>query len=558
MLTRLFIRDFAIIPRLELQLEAGMSVLTGETGAGKSILIDALNLVLGDRADSHTVRHGAKQAEVAVSVELRGASETADWLAAHDLAQDDECLLRRVLNRQGRSRAYINGSPVNLGLLRELGETLVDIHGQHEHQSLLRRAMQRQLLDHQAENGVLLERLGTLYRRWRELGEQLHRLSSEQEERRARRELLRYQVEELSELDLAAGELERLEEEHQRLNHAEELKQEAYRAHHQLYESEDDALYSRLGSLLSGLEHYAGLDPALQTVTELLGGAQAQLEEAATELRHYSDALAVSPERLQWIDERLATLYELARKHRVSPQNLAQHLGRLDGELSALSDPDADLATLRQQARETERAYLEVAREIGRRRSEAARLLSDGVTGAMQELGMDGGRFQVAVRTREDADFSENGLDEVEFTVSANPGAPLQPLSRVASGGELSRISLAIQVIAAHTGSIPTLIFDEVDAGIGGAVAEVVGRQLRRLGTDRQILCVTHLPQVAAQAHHHFQVTKRKQKTRTSTAIQRISGTARVEEVARMLGGLNLTAQSRAHAEEMITRSRSR
>jgi len=458
MLTRLFIRDFAIIRRLDLQLEPGMTVLTGETGAGKSILIDALGLVLGDRADSQTVRHGAERAEVAVSVELAEATQTSDWLQAHDLVQEDECILRRVVNRQGRSHAYINGSPVTLGLLREIGETLVDIHGQHEHQSLLSRDMQRRLLDRHADNGELVQRLGTLYRRWNDLNHQLGRLSSEQADRRARRDLLRYQVEELSDLGLAPGEPAALAEEHQRLSHAEELKREAYRAYHQLYESEDDALYSRVGSLSSALTHYAGLDPALEAVTELLEGAQAQLEEAATTLRHYSDALEVSPERLQWIDDRLAAIHDLARKHRVPPQALAEHLTALDAELATLSDPDADLAALHQQIQETERDYLELARELRRRRLDAARLLSAGVTGAMQELGMDGGRLEVAVRACEGGAFSASGLDEVEFMVSANPGVPVQPLSRVASGGELSRISLAIQVIAADAGAIPTLI----------------------------------------------------------------------------------------------------
>lgn len=557
MLTQLFIRDFAIIHRLELALDPGLSALTGETGAGKSILIDALNLVLGDRADSHTVRHGAERAEITVTVRLEGSTDTAQWLEAHDLAQDDECILRRVVSREGRSRAYINGSPVTLNLLREIGETLVDIHGQHEHQSLLRRDMQRRLLDRQADNGDHLKRLGALYRRWSDLSRRLSELSLEQEERRARLDLLRYQVEELADLGLADAEFGALEEEHQRLNHAEELKREAYQAYWQVYESEEGSLHSRLGMLVAGLEHYIQVDPALQAATELLNGAQAQLEEAATELRQYSDALEVSPERLQWIDERLTTIHELARKHRIPPQDLVEHLAKLEAELSSLTDPDADLAQLRLQIQQTGQAYLELAGEIRERRLHTAKALSEGVTDIMQELGMDGGRFEAAVRALDEAAFSETGLDEVEFMVSANPGIPLQALTRVASGGELSRISLAIQVIAARSVSIPTLIFDEVDAGIGGGIAEVVGRQLRRLGGERQVLCVTHLPQVAAQAHHHCRVTKTKGKTRTTTAIHSLSDEERIEEIARMLGGMTVTAQTRAHAEEMITQSRS-
>lgn len=555
MLNRIHIRDFAIIEALELELRPGMTALTGETGAGKSILVDALGLLLGDRAGSHTVRQSASRAELAATLDLSKEPEANAWLAEHDLAAEGEVILRRVVTAEGRSRAYINGTPVAVTALRELGETLVDIHGQHAHQSLLQRDMQRRLLDH---HGNLLEqvsRLGCLQRSWDRLSARIRALSTDRDEKQARRALLRYQVDELAALDPRPEEVEELDAELQRLNHGAELKRAGYEAYHRLYESEEGSLHTQLGSVISTVAAAAQVDPRLSGIADMLSSAQLELDEAASELRDYSESVEVSPERMGWVEERLASLHQMSRKHGVSPSELAPHLAQLGHELAGLPDPDEDLGTLGEELGDIETAYRTLALTVREHRIEAARDLSAEVTRTMQTLGMEGGRFHIDVRPESRPDPGPSGLDVVEFLVAANPGQEPRALGRVASGGELSRISLAIQVIAAASTPVPTLIFDEVDTGIGGAVAEVVGRQLRELGRSRQVLCVTHLPQVAAQAHHHFRVSKSRSGSGTRTGIVPLEDGQRVEEIARMLGGVRLTEQTRAHAAEMISQA---
>lgn len=555
MLTHIHIRNFAIIDELDLDLSAGMTALTGETGAGKSIVVDALGLVLGDRADSAVVRHGAAKADISVTFDVSALSAAREWLEQNDLEADDECLLRRVVSHDGRSKIYINGSPSTLQLVRELGNRLVDIHGQHEHQSLLRREMQRELLDDFADNKALRAAVSDAYTRWKALRERLDSLALAGDERQARVELLRFQVGELDALDLRSDEYDAISEEHQRLAHAGRLLEIAETGYAALYDAEEQSIHSLLGHQIHDLGEAAELDPALREPLELLNSAQIQLREAADALRHYADGMDLDPERLAFLDERLGLMHDLARKHRIKPEELPAHHERLSAELAELEGDAFDVEAIEADLGKADSDYQDAAEKLRTSRIKAARELNQGVTEAMQGLGMEGGHFEIAVSPHDDERYAAHGMDDIEFQVSANPGQPIQPLAKVASGGELSRISLAIQMIAARSVTVPTLVYDEVDTGIGGAVAEVVGRQLRRLGETRQVLCVTHLPQVAAQAHHHLQVAKKKGRDTTQTRIETLQDTQRIEEIARMLGGVELTEQTLAHAEEMIQRA---
>ncbi len=550
MLTQLQIRDFVIVEHLELDLDTGMSVLTGETGAGKSIIVDALGLLLGDRADSSVVRHGAERADISAIFDLGELPEVRDWLAERELGGGPECHLRRVIGSNGRSRVYIDGIPQPLQALKELGEQLVDIHGQHEHQSLLKRELQRRLLDDYAANQPLLTELAGHYDTWRALRQKLEQLRQAGQERDARLDLLRYQAGELQALNLRAGELAELDEEQRRLANAGRLLVAGQRSLNWLYENDEVSAHALLSQALHELQTLFSVDTRLTPVGELLNAALIQLQEASDELRQYVQTLELDPARLEWVEQRLAAIHTLARKHRRSPEELLDHLERLQGELAELDHSELRQEELERQMEAALQAYSQCAATLGARRATAAAELAGKISVAMQNLGMPGGRF--AIQLERQARPTPQGLETVEFLVSANPGQPLRPLNKVASGGELSRISLAIQVIAAHGARIPTLIFDEVDAGIGGGTAEVVGRQLRTLGRTCQVLCVTHLPQVAAQAHRHFQVSKQTDGHSTCARIARLNDKELVQEVARMLGGVELTAQTKAHAREML------
>ncbi|HFC54005.1 MAG TPA: DNA repair protein RecN [Gammaproteobacteria bacterium] len=554
MLTALQIRDFALVEQVDLELQQGMSVLTGETGAGKSILLDALGLCLGNRADSGLIRHGAKRAEIGIEFELGDRPEVWQWLVEHDLEEETACQIRRVITSDGRSRGYINGRPATLQQMRELGEMLVDIHGQHEHQSLMRRGMQRQLLDGYGGHRQPLERLAQLRRRWQELNERLARLQGAGQERDARMDLLRYQIQELEALSLAQGEVAELEREHHRLANASQLLGECRQALELLHESEEGSVSTLLARIVRLLEPLQEMDESLRGVLELLNGASIQVEEAAGELHRGIAAIELNPQRLQWVEERLATIHQLARKHRLELEELPALLPQLQQELLELEQSETRSRELRDELNALLAEYDEVASELTGRRREAARRLGKAVTGNMQQLGMEGGRFEIRLVPQESGEPSAFGREQVEFWVAANPGQPLQPLAKVASGGELARISLAIQVVTAQSASIPTLVFDEVDVGIGGGVAEIVGRQLRTLGRHCQVICVTHQPQVAAQAHHHLLVSKQSGDGGTSTAVHPLSREQRVEELARMLGGVKITGQTISHAREMMER----
>lgn len=554
MLTHILIRDLAVVSELELELGPGMTALTGETGAGKSILIDALGLTLGDRADGGMIRTGGERAEVAATFALDRLEGVRSWLDEQDLAEEGDCAIRRILPTSGRSRAYINGRLATTSQLQDLGEQLVDIHGQHAHQSLLRPGAQRDLLDGYAGQLALAREVAGLYRDFRARDERLRALETQGAERAARLDLLRFQVGELQALGLSAEAIDELDREQHRLAHLGLLQGTTGRLLDTLYDGEG-ALRDQLGRAETELEGLLSYDDRLGEVRDLIAGAAIQIEEAASGLRQYLDGLDLDPALLDQVETRLALVHDLARKYRAPPNQLPARLEGLRQDLAELEGAEVSMEVLAREREAAWRKYLERATELSERRTQAGARLSATVTAAMAELGMKGGRFEAGVVRGDEAAAGSQGLDRVEFLVSANPGQPLQPLARVASGGELSRISLCIQVATAECAAIPTLIFDEVDVGIGGAVAEVVGRLLRALGERRQVLCVTHLPQVAAQAHHHLRVHKENRDGLTFTHITRLEPETRVAEIARMLGGTAITEKTLAHAREMIERA---
>jgi DNA repair protein RecN (Recombination protein N) len=556
MLSHIFVKDLAIVSSLELVFAPAMTALTGETGAGKSILIDALGLALGDKADAAMIRAGSDQAEVVAGFDLNHAPEARRWLVDQALAEGDECIVRRVLVRAGRSRAYVNGRPAGGAQLQALGELLVDIHGQHAHQSLLRPAAQRTLLDGYGGHSELTGKVAMLYRDFRDHEERLTRLEAESAERAARQELLRFQVDELQSLKLSRGEIEELDAEQKRLANLGQLQGTSARILELLYDGEP-SMYAELSRTATDIEGIAALDNRLNGTLELVTGASIQIEEAATNLRQYLAELELDPGLLDQVETRLAQVHDMARKYRVFPQELPAALDDLRAELEQLEQDSLSLGALREARDATRDSFLAAAHRLSEARQVAASRLGETVSGAMQGLGMSGGRFAVAVESTGPETYGPHGLDRIEFLVSANPGQPLQPLAKVASGGELSRISLGIQVATAECGSVPTLVFDEVDVGIGGGVAEIVGQLLGTLGESRQVLCVTHLPQVAAQAHHHLQVSKQTRDGQTYTEIAPLNQEARVGEIARMLGGRKITQTTLEHAREMIARAQS-
>ncbi|PID33805.1 MAG: DNA repair protein RecN [Thiotrichales bacterium] len=554
MLSHIYLKDFAIIEKLDLELKSGMTALTGETGAGKSILVDAIGLVLGDRADSGVVRHGADKAEITLSVDLDDTPTALEWLQEQELAneagEENQCILRRVISSNGKSRAWINGSPCNLTLLRQLGEQLVDIHGQHEHQSLMKKEMQRAMVDDYADNESLRKVVAKKYQDWKSIKTKLENLQGANSDHQARLDLLRFQTQELDELQLRENEAQQLDDEHAKLSNAGQLLEASSQSIMQLYDDDDKSIYSAISGVTHQLESLTQLDSALSEPLELLQNAQIQIQEATDLLRRYNETIGLDPERLHWVNQRLSTLHDLSRKHQTAPEELFAKWQRLHAELQSLDSDEFDIDALQEKLNQAEAAYLEAANKLSDSRKKSGKKLAEGVTNAMQELGMEGGIFAIAVNNAES--FNAYGNDHIEFQVSGNPGQPLKPLIKVASGGELSRISLAIQMIAAQRITLPALIFDEVDSGIGGGIAEVVGQQLRNLGHNRQVLCVTHLPQVASQAHNHYQVSKVKGNNTTSTGMLVLNGEQRVKEVARMMGGLEITESTLNLAKEML------
>lgn len=552
MLVHLSVHNYAIVEHLDLELDRGMSVITGETGAGKSIMLDALGLTLGDRADNGVVRPGAEKADILATFDLADIPEAQTWLQERDLDNDGPCILRRVITAEGRSRSYINGTPCPQGDLKALGELLIDIHSQHEHQSLLKPDTHRRLLDEYAGATDLARQVQLAAQRWRQTRQELDRLSNSGDEQRSRHQLLSYQLEELESLSLGEDELEQLEQEHKNLTNAESLLSICRQVVEQCSENDSGNVLNALTASLHRLGSVNDSPVALSEATNLLSSAQIQVEEAMGELNRFLDHFDADPARLQQLEERLDAIYTLARKHRIQPTEVATLQQKLLDEIETLNANDEAIERLENELSSFARHYKEKARELSDLRHRAAPELATAVEHEIQRLGMPGGRFSIALKANPEKELLPNGLEQVELLVSANPGQPLKALAKVASGGELSRISLAIQVITAQTSRVPTLVFDEVDVGIGGPTAEIVGQLLRRLGDRGQVMTVTHLPQVAAQGHQHLFVHKVRDSEATRTAVSKLSKTERIEEVARMLGGIDLTKESLAHAKKMV------
>lgn len=552
MLRTLTIRDFVIVDAIELEFSNGFSVFTGETGAGKSILIDALQLALGGRGDASMVREGAAKADITADFSPTEAARA--WLDQHEFGvEEGGALLRRVIDNAGRSKGYINGVAATASQLRELGELLVDIHGQHAHQSLLKPDAQRALLDNQIavrdpQARIEAQEVSQAWRAWRALVRQREEYETNAKNVLIERERLEWQVSELDKLAPKAGEWVEISNEHSRLSHAASLLEGAQEALAAISESEHPIL-SQLSSLNAKLGKLVDVDAQLQAVLDCMEPARIQLQEAVSELNNYIDKVELDPGRLREVDARMDALHSAARKYRVTPEELPEEHAQLATKLRQLADA-TDIEGLRKQEEKAKAAYMDVAGRLSARRVKAAAELGTQVTAAMQELSMSGGSFAIGLNSGEPG---AHGLEQVEFLVAGHAGVAPRPLAKVASGGELARISLAISVITSNATTVPTLIFDEVDTGIGGGVAEVVGRLLRRLGQQRQVLCVTHLPQVASQANQHFQVAKGTTgEGRTVSRIDVLDSRARVEEVARMLGGIEITETTRKHARELL------
>ncbi|GHE20975.1 DNA repair protein RecN [Halomonas urumqiensis] len=552
MLTELAIRDFAIVDHLELELANGMTAITGETGAGKSILLGALGLCLGERADAGSVRHGCERADLSARFDIDALPDARAWLTARELP-DDDCLLRRVVTANGRSKAWINGQPATIADLKALGEHLIEIHGQHAHQALLREETHLRLLDDFAGQREAVAEMAETFRVWQSTRRKLKRLAEDGDEVAARRQLVRYQVEELDQLALAEGELKALEDEQEELAHAEERLREAQFAA-ECCDHDDGGAATLLNQAIHRLSALPGGDRgSLAEAIAMLSDARIQVEEAARELNHFASNTELDPERLAWVEERLGDVHRLARKHHVMPDELTHLHHQLQSELEALSGSDQDLETLAAEVEGLSETWKEQARRVGETRRQAAKRFGKAVQEQLAFLAMGKARFEVEVATRESP--AAEGLDRVRLLISANPGQPARPLAKVASGGELSRISLAIQVVAARHSTIPSLVFDEVDVGVSGATAEIVGQLLRRLGESGQVMTVTHLPQVAAQAHQHLHIEKQAKRDTTLTRMAVLDEAGRVSELARMLGGVTLSDHTLAHAREMLDAS---
>ncbi|MBX9961896.1 MAG: DNA repair protein RecN [Burkholderiales bacterium] len=549
MLLALSLQDFVIADRVRLEFARGFSVLTGETGAGKSMLVDALTLVLGGRADSAAVRTGRERAEVSAEFDASKLASLQAWLTENDLAgEEGECILRRVIDAGGRSRAYINGRPCTAAQLREAGEQLVDIHGQHEYQSLVRSASQRRLLDGYAGATETAAEVEHLHRRWQELADTRARALESAQALADERERLEWQVQELKQLAITEQEWDELQTDHGRLAHAAALIEGVETSLDALSEGEN-ACVAAVSGVVSRLQQLATHDPALKEVLDVLEPAEIQLQEAGYALRHYRQRLDLDPDRLREVEARLEAVVGMARKYRVPPRELPGKQKELAARLGTIAAGMDAEALAREEAAARE-ACVTVGRKLSKMRAKAAAELASQVTAAMQQLAMAGGRFEVALTPLDEP--SAGGMEQIEFLVTAHAGGTPRPIAKVASGGELSRLSLALQTVASKVADVPTLVFDEVDAGIGGGVAEIVGRMLRALGRSRQVLCITHLPQVAAAADNQWRVAKRAVKGETLSSVDPLEGDARVDEIARMLGGVKITDTTRRHAAEML------
>ena len=551
MLTHLSVRNYTLVDELDLEFADGMTAITGETGAGKSILLDALSLTLGDRADYSRIRSGQSKAAVTAVFDLQNNEDATAWFVEQEMEPEEQCILRRSIQESGKSNAWINGQPVTLNQLRDLAECLISIHSQHEHQSLTKPAYQRQLLDRFADHGPMLEKTHHTYQAWILACEKLEQLRRELEKSREKRELLTMQAAEFEQLALQEGEFAALEAEQTELANAESILQSLALLNDLVAENDEFNLTNALQRASDLAERMPLQSESVNEFRDLLRTATIQIEEAATLCRREADRIDLNPKRLADVEVRLGDIFQTARKYRVQPQELHGLYQQVTRELEQIDNPDIALAAARATAQERESDYLAIASELSKSRKENSRQLCELVNSHFADLSMQGAAIEYRL-TQDDAHRYEHGIDQVELLVRTNPGQEFGHMARIASGGELSRISLAIQVVTAREGSTPCLIFDEVDVGIGGATAHQVGKLLRQLGARAQIICITHLAQVASKAHQQFRVSKKTLSDSANSEIDRLDDVERVEEIARMLGGAQVSEKSRANARELL------
>jgi DNA repair protein RecN (Recombination protein N) len=551
-LSSITIIDLAVVQSLELELDRGLTVLTGETGAGKSILLTALGLALGNRADSGYIRPHSKRAEITLEFNLQDSPEAASWLKDHDLDEDDQCLIRRVISEDGRSKAYINNRQATLQSLQELSSHLLEIHGQHAHLTLLASAEQRRLLDDYGGLNQLVNELNLQVKQWQTVHSELEQREHAMQDADARIELLRYQIEELVQNEVETLEYATISDQQHRLTHLESIRTIAQLELTRLYDDEQSPVVSALDGSVQALTGIVDFAPELQEVISMLMESRIQIEEASRTLRQILDSQEPDPEQLEWLNDKLAVFHDLARKHQIKPDQLNTHLQTFKQQLDALDSSEETLEALRQSKRELEASYQVLAKKLSEQRLKQAKKLSTVISASIRKLGMPLGQFVIEIEPGTNPAPQLYGSDQIQFLISANPGLPPRPIAKIASGGELSRISLAIQVAVSQTRSVATMIFDEVDSGIGGGTAQIVGDLLRQLGDTQQVLCVTHLAQVAAQSHQHLLVHKSTDGDNTQSRVRHLANDERAREIARMLGGVEITEQTLAHAQEML------
>lgn len=555
MLTHIHISNLVTIQTLDLEFKNHTTVITGETGAGKSILIDAIELALGGRATSDIVRVGQEKAEIHISFDLTHLTNAKDWLKQYDLEHDSECIIRRTIHRDGRSRSYINGQPITLQPLREFSELLLQIHGQHEHQALLKSDFQRHLLDRFANHQLLVDTVYTLAEEWQILHKEILDLRHLTQERNARSEWLKFQLGEFEEVNLTQDEFQALDLEHKQLAHAGDLLQSINQALFVLADSEEANTIHTLNQAIQALEIVQNVSPKISLWLESLKNAVIQVSDIEDELRRYLDGVDLDPDRLQWLETRIGLIFDLARKHKVGPHELFDIQKKIAAEYNALETSDARLAELTSKLDILESQYYDHAKQLHESRCHAAKKLAHEITKIMQALSLPKAEFHILLEQDKVPHVTPYGLDKIIFQIKTNIGHTLQPLAKIASGGELSRVSLAIHMATALQHTTPTLIFDEVDVGIGGGTAEIVGKLLRRLGETHQVLCITHQPQVAALGHHHISVKKIEKNNTTHTQITFLDPDEKIQEIARMLGGVEVTQKTIEHAKEMLEKS---
>jgi DNA repair protein RecN (Recombination protein N) len=552
MLLSITINNYTLVDTLEIEFSRGTTAITGETGAGKSLILDALSMALGDRADTGTIRQGKDRAQISASFDVSTLSDAKQWLEAQDYADDGECILRRTYNTEGRSRGYINGQPCTMQQLQQLGDLLVDLHSQHEHQSLLRRSTHRNLLDEFTGCYSLAQQVEQCFQQWHTASKQLNNLAEHSEELLARKELLEFQAEELRSLNLEPSYLKDLEAEQQNLANAEQIIHDSQQLLAICDQQESFNLRAGFSQSLSILAQLKHKPEALQEAEQLLQAGLIQVDEAIHSVEQHIDLFEANPERLKHIEDELGVIFQLARKHRIESDQLADKLTEIEAEFKALTAGDQSLEGLQQQLDQLAIEYTTLAKDLSQARAEGAVRMSAQINQQLQQLSMEGAELLVQLTPLEENDFKSYGLEAIELVLATNPGQPHKPLAKIASGGELSRVSLAIQVVAAANSSIPTLVFDEVDVGIGGSTADTVGKLLKQLGEQGQVISVTHQPQVAAHAHQHYLVSKITADTRAESSIIAMNKAQRIEELARMLGGAKVTDQTLSHANELF------